>query len=244
MNCLPTQPQIYQSHCDGEETGLSRVKFVDEAMPLSKTGPLCDELKRVGVKLEWEAYARLEEGWEDVTLLESARSQGLRKVYFGLEQVPSASRRFFGKKDSGNPHRILRACSQANVKVHLFCMVGLPKTSYEDAESTVAFLLENESLIDTADLVGFQFERGTSVSGIRPLPERAPDWAISLPYKPINDGVLSAEQVSELEVACQERLWESVPRLLHPLYRLVGHWDGVGMPAVEASIEKPRARPC
>jgi len=209
------------------ETGLSRVKFVDEAMPLNKIGSLCDELKMLEVKLEWEAYARLEKGWEDAGLLESAKSQGLRKLYFGLEQAPSTSRRFFGKEDSGDPYRILQACNQTGVKVHFFCMVGLPGTSYEDAESTVEFLLDNESLIDTADLVGFQFERGTSVPGIRPLSDGASDWATSLPYEPIDGSVLSAEQVSELEMVCQEKLWESVPRLLHPLYRLVGHWDEV-----------------
>jgi hypothetical protein len=135
---------------------------------------------------------------------------------------------------------ILNACSRAGVKVHLFCMVGYPGTSRNDAEATVRFLLENESLIDTADLVGFRLDRGIEVPGIRPVRTNNSDWGMSVHYEPTQVGVLRPQEVSEIEAKCQEILWEKIPRLLHPLYRIVGHWDRSDS-AKHACI-KPRKR--
>ena len=206
------------------ETGIPRVKFVDEAVPPSKVVPLSRRLTELGANVEWEGYVRLEPAWEDLDLLKEAHDGGLRKLYFGLEQAPSTNRLILGKNDRGDAMKILRGCKQVGIKVHLFCMVGHPGSSHADARATVRFLVENESLIDTADLAGFRLDRGTKVPGVRPLPE-ACDWSMALQYEPTQDGVLSNEEVSELEVSCQEELWETVPRLLHPLYRIVGHWD-------------------
>jgi len=167
---------------------------------------------------------RLEPAWEDCGLLQEARASGLRKLYFGLEQAPTASREVFGKNDRGDPLRILHRCHEAGIAVHLFCMVGHPGTSREDAAATVHFLVENESLVDTADLVGFRLDRGTTVAGVRATPDGS-DWAMSMPYEATEPGVLCAAEVGELEMVCQEALWEAVPRLLHPLYRIVGPWD-------------------
>jgi hypothetical protein len=207
------------------ETGIPRVKFVDEAVPPSKVRLLSKRLRELGGGIEWEGYARLETAFEDVAFLEEARAGGLRKLYFGLEQAPTSSRVVFGKNDRADSLRILHACYQAGIAVHLFCMVGHPGTSREDAEATLRFLLENESLVDTADLVGFRLDRGTKVPGVRPVPVNGSDWVMSMCYESTEAGVLSPEEVGELETACQETLWEAVPRLLHPLYRIVGHWE-------------------
>lgn len=206
------------------ETGIPRVKFVDEAVPPHKIRPLSVRLQELELNIEWEGYARLESAWENVALLEDAYAGGLRKLYFGLEQAPTASRVNFGKNDHGDPLRIMRACARVGIKVHVFCMVGHPGTSCEDASATVRFLQDNEHLVDTADLVGFRLDRGTQVPGVSPRTIAATDWQISLPYESSCPGVLGPEEVSQLEYECQEKLWESVPRLLHPLYRMVGPW--------------------
>jgi hypothetical protein len=207
-----------------QETGIRRVKFVDEAIPPSKVLPLSKRLRELNVDVEWEGYARLEPAWESSDLLTEAHAGGLRKLYFGLEQAPSTNRTILGKNDRGNIETILRACNQAGIKVHLFCMVGHPGSSTLDAKATVEFLIDNEALIDTTDLVGFRLDRGTTVPGVRPLPEDS-DWSMSLKYEPTQSGVLLPEEVNELELSCQEELWEAVPRLLHPLYRIVGPWN-------------------
>jgi radical SAM family protein len=203
-----------------EATGIRRIKFVDEAIAPAKTDPISDRLRELGAQVEWEAYARLEPAWEDGGLLTRAYSGGLRKLYFGLEQAPNTDRSILGKNDRGDMVQILQRCHDAGIKVHLFCMVGHPGSSRADAQATVDFLVENDSLIDTADLVGFRLDRGTTVSGVRSLPAGERDWSMSLSYEPCAPGVLSMEEVDELEFSCQETLWEMVPRLLHPLYRI------------------------
>ena len=207
-----------------KETGIPRVKFVDEAVPPSKVSPLAKLIARSEFPIQWEAYARLESAFEDLGFLEEAYAGGLRKLYFGLEQAPTTNRLVLNKNDRGDPCRILRACRQAGIKVHLFCMVGHPGSSRKDAELTTRFLIDNHELVDTADLVGFRLDRGTTVPGVRPAPDGGPDWAMSTPFVPEHDGILGYEEVQELEVVCQEALWDAVPRLLHPLYRVVGPW--------------------
>lgn len=207
------------------ETGIPRVKFVDEAIPPSKVRLLSTELCRTRLGIEWEGYARLEAAWGNKSLLEEAYAGGLRKLYFGLEQSPSTDRSILGKNDYGDPLSIIRACTEVGIKIHLFCMVGHPGSSRADADATVRFLIENESLIDTADMVGFRLDRGTSVPGVRPALDQDSDWLMSLRYEPTQDHVLAQKAVEEIEASCQEALWEAVPRLLHPLYRIIGHWD-------------------
>lgn len=222
------------------ETGIPRVKFVDEAIPPGKVRSLSRLLRGSDIRIEWEAYARLEPAWEENALLEEARAGGLYKLYFGLEQAPSATRRLLGKNDRGDPLSIIRACYRAGIRVHLFCMVGYPGTSREDAKATVQFLLDNESMVDTADLVGFRLDRGTQVPGVRPVPSHGSDWTMSLHYEPAEEGVFWPEEVAELEATCQEQLWETVPRLLHPLYRIVGHWETAQVPQAPATRSKVR----
>jgi hypothetical protein len=205
-------------------TGIPRVRFVDEAVPPSKVLPLANLIAESGLMIEWEAYARLEPAFENPEFLDQAYAGGLRKLYFGLEQAPTTSRLVLNKNDRGDVNRILLACKGAGIKVHLFCMVGHPGTSREDAEHTVHFLIDNQESIDTADLVGFRLDRGTTVPGVRAVRQHASDWAMSMPFVPEREGVLRYELVCELERACQETMWEAVPRLLHPLYRVVGPW--------------------
>jgi radical SAM superfamily enzyme YgiQ (UPF0313 family) len=221
------------------ETGIHCIKFVDEAIAPKKVAEISLSLSKRAVDVEWEGYARLEPAWENLDFLEKAYAGGLRKLYFGLEQAPTATRALFGKNDRGNPTGILRACERAGI--NLFCMVGHPGTTRKDAMTTVRFLEDNQHLVDTADLVGFRLDRGTVVPGVRPLPEIS-DWSMSLRYEPATPGGLTIESVNELETECQEILWENLPRLLHPLYRVVGPWtaDKAFTKAELVNIEESR----
>jgi hypothetical protein len=208
------------------QTAIPRFKFVDESLVPGKVRDAWQIADRCGSPVEWEAYARLEPAWEDECLLSEGYRSGLRKLYFGIEQAPSASRHLMNKRDKGDSMRILRACQRTGIAAHVFCMVGYPGTSRDDAKRTTQFLLDNQHLIDTADLVGFRLDRGTTVPGTQPLVEKQSDWALTLPYRSAGDGILSPAEVTDLEESCQEALWNEAPRLLHPLYRLVGPWAG------------------
>jgi len=206
-------------------TGIPRIKFVDEALSPAKAKLLGSYLKSCQPPIEWEAYCRLEQAWEDVGLLEHARAGGLRKLYFGLEQAPTTNRAILNKNDRGDIEKIMSACAKVGVKVHLFCMVGHPHSSPQDAWATTNYLIENRELIDTADLSGFRFDKGTSVSGIIPAPGASCDWDLSLKYVPVDSTTMTSEEVATIELECQEAIWQKTPRLLHPLYRVVGPWD-------------------
>jgi hypothetical protein len=221
-----------------EQTGISKIKMVDEAISPAKVRRLAGLLGREGRVIEWEAYARLEKAWEDGAFLQEAHGGGLRKLYLGLEQAPTTNRNILNKNDKGNIERIMSACKIVGIKLHLFCMVGHPGSSVQDAWETTNFLIAHQDLIDTADLVGFRLDRGTSVRGVRSAVNSAEnDWYLSSNYEVIEDGVLSFERVRTLENECQESIWQSAPRLLHPLYRLVGPWEFKDSPTLSPTCD-------
>jgi len=207
------------------QTKIYRIKFVDEALSPVKVLQICEQFNKLDIQIEWEAYARLEKEWEDFELLEKAYKAGLRKLYFGLEQVNTKSRILLMKNDNANIENLLEKCNKIGIKIHLFCMVGYPGTKVSDAQATVEFLIENEMLIDTADLVGFRLDRGIDISGVKTSFSFSSDWLLSMPYESTKEGILNQKAVLELEAVCQEKLWQYVPRFLHPLYRIIGHWD-------------------
>lgn len=207
------------------DTGIRRFKFVDEALAPAKAARLGDLLSNLPVPVEWEAYARLERLWQEPDVLKRASRGGLRKLYFGLEQAPATNRTILNKNDSADSDRVLWLCRELGIRVHLFCMVGHPRSTPADAWETTRYLIANQDLVDTADLVGFRLDRGTTVPGVVPRKGSVSDWAMSMPWDGIDAGILSASEVAALETECQEALWQSAPQLLHPLFRLAGSWS-------------------
>ncbi len=221
---LPGDVLAEQLLAVSRETGAHRFKLVDETFVPSKVRQMAPVLRDAENAIEWEAYARLDRVWEDPGWLEEAYATGLRKLYFGMEQSPDTDRVLLNKRDTANPLKVLLACHSAGVKAHLFCMVGYPGTSAADARLTLRFLLEHQNLIDTADLVAFRYDRGTTVEGIRRLPDSQPEWSLSSPYEAETDMVMSMAEVADVEGECVEAIWKAQPRLIHPLYRLMSPW--------------------
>ncbi len=204
---------------------INRIKFVDEAFPPSKVIPLSYLINGNNLKIHWEAYVRLEQQWEDENFLRTAYEAGCRKLYFGLELSPYSKRDCFHKNDNANIITIIEACKKIGILVHLFCMVGHPGTTEDDAKLTVKFLIDHQNQIDTADLVGFQLHRGISIKGLYPKKRQKNTLALTYDYNSNNGNVLLPKEVKILENKCQERIWDEVPRLLHPLYRIGKSWQ-------------------
>ena len=203
---------------------INRIKFVDETFPPSKVIPLSYLMNDNNLNIYWEAYVRLEPEWEDENFLRTAYNTGCRKLYFGLELSPYSKRDCLHKNDNANIITILEVCKKIGILVHLFCMVGHPETNETDANLTVKFLIDHQDKIDTADLVGFQLHRGISIKGIHPKKGQKETLSLTYEYK-VNNGVaLLLKEVQDLEKRCQERIWEEVPRLIHPLYRIGKSW--------------------
>lgn len=207
-----------------DNTGINKIKFVDEAFPPAKVSELFYASVEGKIEFFWEAYVRLERKWENPELLKKAFDSGCRRLYFGLEISPDANRKPLNKNDRGNILKIMESCKDLGILIHLFCMVGHPKTSVRDAELTVNFLIDNQDLVDTADLVGFRLDRGINVEGVKRSNDFSPDYAMNYTYEATSKDSLSYIEVQKLELVCQEALWENVPRLLHPLYRIGKSW--------------------
>ena len=202
-----------------KETKIVNIKFVDESFFSSRIYDLYKLLKKENLKFFWEAYVRVEKYWENIKNLKTAFNTGCRKLYFGLEVAPESNQSNLNKRTDGNIKRILELCEEVGIRVHLFSMVGHPGTNNKDALYLLNFLIKNEHLIDTADLVGFRLERGKIIRGIIPVKEKFSDFSTHFDFITKNE-YLNSNQILKLEKQCQDIIWNEVPRLVHPLYRI------------------------
>jgi hypothetical protein len=204
--------------------GVSRFKFVDEALSPSFMRALSKRIIADKTGFEWEGYVRLEPAWYDSDFVAYVSRAGFRKGYFGLEIVPSNRRKLLAKNDRPQPKHLLNQCSSAGIKPHLFCMFGYPGTGEEEAAETVEFLLKHQHQIDTADIFPWTYAKHTRVPGIEPVLDPDQDWVVEYDHVSTRKDVLSSMAVKELTAKYEEIVWREVPRFLHPTYRLVSPW--------------------
>lgn len=207
-----------------EKHGISRFKFVDEALSPHFLQALATIVRDEGVPFQWEGYVRLERSWDDDAFVRHLARGGFRKGYFGLELVPSASRSTLHKNDCPDPERLIALCDAHGIKPHLFCMFGFPGTGDREAADTVEFLLQNRSRVDTADIFPWVLAKHTRVAGVESVDAPGRDWALEFDHRSENPNVLSAEEIGSLASKYEEIIWGDEPRLLHPTYRLRSPW--------------------
>lgn len=205
--------------------GLRRFKFVDEALSPPFMRALASRILAGPVQMEWEGYVRLESAWNDPVFVELVGNAGFRKGYFGLELVPSDRRAALNKNDHADPGQLLELCCAAGIKVHFFCMFGYPGTGRKEAWQTTEFVLQHQDLIDTVDVFPWTYAKHTRVPGASAVLSPRNDWALEFEHCPEQKGVLASDAVAALAAECEDRLWNEVPRFLHPTYRLVSPWS-------------------
>lgn len=204
--------------------GLIRFKFVDEALSPSFMRALSRLILAESLPFEWEGYTRLELAWMDPDFVRLVSSAGFRKGYFGLEVLGSAARDALNKRDPADPDRLLRLCADNDVRAHLFCMYGYPGTSEDDARRTTDYVLENAGRIDTADIFPWTLAKHTSAPGVAPVADPDEDWRLEFEHLAVEPGVLSSSEIRRIAASCEDLVWNSAPRLLHPTYRMVSPW--------------------
>lgn len=210
--------QIYDKY------GITRFKFVDEALIPNFMCGLALKIKNVGVPFEWEGYARLESKWLNEDFVKTMSEGGLKKCYFGLEVYPTGNRNALNKHDTPNPEKLLRICRKYDIKVHFFCLFGFPGTGRREAETTIDFVLRHADLIDTIDIYRFGYMRHTKVPGVKPLVEAKRDWAMEYDWLPHGEGILTRQEAEEMKIELEEIMWNEHPKMLHPTYRLLSPW--------------------
>ena len=216
-----------------------RFKFMDEAVPPYVLRKLSASILKDKIRLEWEAFVRLERDWLDVMFVNKLGQSGFRKGSFGLEIYPSRGRNRLGKNDNANEIlQLLKICYDAGIKVHLFCMFGFPGTGRPEAEKTTEFILENKHLIDTVDLNPFKYAKHTAITSIEILTRAEEDLALEYDYRPRDKKGLSFTEVEELTDEMEDIVWRECSRLLHPTYRLVSPWNFIES---DMSVQEKRA---
>ncbi len=209
-----------------EKYGLARFKFMDEATTPNFMYKLASIICRKGDQFEWECYARFERKWLNRQFVRMLAKSGLKKVYLGLETMPTQKRGVLSKNDMASEvSSILSLCAEEGIKVHLFCMFGFPGTSRAEAEETTEFILAHRDIIDTIDINSWVYAKHTYVPKVRKILRNNEDWALEYDYEYKSEGrLVTTQDVDTLVNELTDIVWDKCPRLLHPTYRLISPW--------------------
>lgn len=204
--------------------GINRFKFIDEALHPRMMRDLAVVIERESVDCSFEAYLRLETTWLKRDLLQSSAKAGLRKVYLGLELIPSDERDLLTKSDNADPLRLLSELKEAGIKSHVFCMFGFPGTGLKEAFNTIEFALKHHDLIDTLDIFPFYYARHTKVDGVTITDDPKVTWNVEHRYLPAAAETLHPAKVNILAERLSNVVWSEHPKWFHPIYRMFSPW--------------------
>ncbi len=123
--------------------------FTDETVSPEAMRSLSDSLIANSLKIQWLCYARFEEALT-LELCQLIAKAGCRKLLLGLE---SGCQRVLDLMEKGTRKEtvevILRNLYEAGVSFYLFCMIGFPTETKEEALETLDLILRNKEVIDT-----------------------------------------------------------------------------------------------
>lgn len=216
-----------------EQFNISRFKFIDEALHPRMMRDLAYVLEKESIHCEFEAYLRFESTWLKPELLELAARAGLRKVYLGLELVPSDERDLLTKSDNADPLLLLQRLHALGIKSHVFCMFGFPGTGMKEAFDTIEFALKHAQLIDTLDIFPFYYARHTKVDGVRVIDTFDETWNVEHRYLPAAQDTLHPSKVNILAERLSNVVWREHPHWFHPVYRMFSPWHDNTLAAIK-----------
>ncbi|MEO8304977.1 MAG: radical SAM protein [Betaproteobacteria bacterium] len=154
-------------------------------------------------------YARFEKGFTPEVCRRLFR-MGLRKLFFGLESGSQATLDHMDKGvDVTVARDVLGHCVDAHIGVHVFSIVGFPQETESSARETLAFFVDNATLLDHPrnsfdihpfglDLRTAYYDDAATYGAIIDLPAlNATDFPISVKSWSNRDG-LSQDDVANL----------------------------------------------
>jgi radical SAM superfamily enzyme YgiQ (UPF0313 family) len=168
----------------------SLISFTDEWFRAREMKLLAERLIAEGVRVQWEAYARLEPAFTDPALATLLARSGARFFQFGLESAADSTLKSVQKGTSaGLAARVLETLARAGIWNHVFVIVGLPGERLHDTLLTVAFLGKHANSIFSIKPTRFRLSRhspyatGGGKEGIQPGMLRGDrDLALNLPF--------------------------------------------------------------
>ncbi|MBN2162125.1 MAG: radical SAM protein [Pontiellaceae bacterium] len=147
----PAEPDTI---CDWMEsvmhrTGFAGFHFVDEALPPALLEPLCDEILRRGLEIEWWGNVRFEKRFSTGLIRKMAQA-GCIAVTGGLETCCDRTLKLMKKGITvESAARVLHDFADAGILTHAYLMYGFPTQTFSetvDALDTVRRLFDQGCL--------------------------------------------------------------------------------------------------
>lgn len=133
------------------QTGSNAFHFVDESMPPNLLDPLCDEILRRDLEIEWWGNLRLERTVSS-ELIRKMADAGAIAVTCGLETCSERTLEMMEKGISlRDAKRILSDLAEAGILVHAYLMYGFPTQTLQETISALEFVRQSmeQELLDS-----------------------------------------------------------------------------------------------
>lgn len=180
--------------------GIRYFTFIDEALTPKQLNDLSDAIisNRL-TEIKWTALARFDRQFSK-DILKKAYTSGCRRLQFGLESYNSCTLKQMNKGINFlNIEQVLINCMANNISINLFCMIGFPGETYDQALNTINYVFkilqkgkEEYNVLVTADFSGFLLDIDSNIYnyaykyGIVPIqPAKKDNITLYINYKPI-----------------------------------------------------------
>lgn len=222
-----------------QKYGTRHIFFADEAIAPRNLRDLSPLLEAAGTPVRWSGCVRFEKPISG-DVLRSMERGGCSMILFGLESASEAVIQYMTKGTELEPmSRILRESHAAGIWNHVFFFFGFPGETLKNAQETVNFLFNHQSLINSASLGTFLMERDSPAHRTpgayrvrRIIDEPEKDLAIYFDYE-VEEGLDAA--TADL---IMERFTDTLPDKSYPqfyandVYRFLyaAHFQDQGLP--------------
>ena len=148
--------KLYISH------GVTYFSFIDEAISPFLLNKLAQAILDNNLKITWAVLARFDIKLDN-QLCQKLYFAGCRRIQFGMESYSSQVLNLMNKGiDKAIIRPVIKNCVSAGISVNLFCLIGFPGETKEEAQLTIDFVksiikesYDNYKTLITADFSKF-----------------------------------------------------------------------------------------
>lgn len=143
--------------------GVKHFTFVDEMISAKRFKKIGEEILKRGLDVRYFALAKPTPDFTQ-DILDLMYESGCRCVYWGLE---SGSERLLELMDKGNTvessSNTLNRAHKANIRNHLFMIIGFPSETREELDESIQFLYDHAEVTDKVLASGYVLKKGTPI---------------------------------------------------------------------------------
>lgn len=147
-----------------EKYGVRHFYLAIEDLPPNMARALPQAILDAGLDIEWWCDARLEAPVFTEEVCQQLADSGCRRIAFGFE---SSSQRVLDRMCKGiDPEsslEIVQRVRDAGISVTLYAMIGFPTETREEAEGTIATILENRDRIQEVSVRVFYLDERSEI---------------------------------------------------------------------------------